>query len=160
MKSVGFNIPQWNPEVEMRFLGCLIYDCEHVMQMVDERGIALKENDFLKFANQALFEYMSNIFTREGTMGIELLIDELEEKKTMEAIGGKSYVEKVAKAVVNSDCALLYAEMIMLRSIGRQIENIGQDTCNLELCELTIKMSKLFDFSFLCLTSLDNWEQP
>src|SRR3989338_10691856 len=85
--SLG-KLPPQNIEAEQSLIGSLLIDKDAIIKVAD----LLSANDFYRDAHATLFETILELFEKKEAIDILSLTSRLEEKKKLEAIGGRSYL--------------------------------------------------------------------
>lgn len=116
-KELIEKMPPQNIEAEISFLGCLLIDKDAIIKVMD----ILTPNDFYKDANKIIFETVSELFVRHEPIDILSLSNRLEEKKLLEAVGGRSYLAELSNAVATSSHVVHYANIIQRKATLRRL---------------------------------------
>ncbi|MDD5749365.1 MAG: replicative DNA helicase [Patescibacteria group bacterium] len=116
-------IPPQNLEAESSLLGALLLDKEGIIKVSD----FLKADDFYKSANSLIYQAILDLFTKHEPADILSVGNRLNEKKQLEAIGGKTYLAQLTAMVPNSSHVENYAKIIRKKSTLRKLEKASAE---------------------------------
>ena len=91
--SIG-KIPPQNIEAEQSLLGCLLIDKDSLVKIAD----IIRADDFYKDAHRKIFETILELYEKREPIDLIGLGNRLEERGTLEKIGGKTYLTTLANA--------------------------------------------------------------
>ncbi len=115
-------VPQ-NLDAEMSLLGALLIDKEAIIRV----GDMVTPEDFYADKHREIFEAMSDLFRKHEPIDILSVTDRLEEKKQVEAIGGRAYLIQLANTVPTSSHVQNYARIVQKKATLRRLIHAAQD---------------------------------
>ena len=149
-KSPITKLPPQNLEAESSLLGCLLIDKDAVIKVVD----IIRPEDFYKDANGIIFSAMRELYIHHEPIDILTLTSKLEEKKQLEAIGGRTYLAELANSVATSSHIVYYANIVQRKATLRRLLTTAAEISELGYQEdeeiekiLDIAEQKLFGVS-------------
>jgi len=149
-KSPITKLPPQNMEAESSLLGCLLIDKDAVIKVVD----IIRPEDFYKDANGIIFSAMRELYIHHEPIDILTLTSKLEEKKQLEAIGGRTYLAELANSVATSSHIVYYANIVQRKATLRRLLTTAAEISELGYQEdeeiekiLDIAEQKLFGVS-------------
>ncbi len=101
-------IPPHNDEAEKSVLGAVLIDREVFFKVSEVIGSA----DFYKDAHKEIFEAMTELFRRSEPIDVVTLSECLKKRKSLEAVGGRSYIAELSTLVPTTANAVQYARII------------------------------------------------
>lgn len=110
--SPADRLPPQNIEAEQSVLGALLIDKEAIVKVAD----FLLPSDFYKEEHRKIYQAMLELYEEREPIDILSLTSRLEEKKQLEAVGGRSYFTSLAEAVPTSSHVVHYAKIIQKKS--------------------------------------------
>jgi replicative DNA helicase len=110
-------MPPQNLEAEQSFLGSLMIDKEAIIKVAD----LVYENDFYKEGHKILYETMKELFNRHEPIDILSLSNRLEEKKKLDAVGGRSYLAHLSNVTATASHVVHYANIIQRKATLRRL---------------------------------------
>ena len=116
-------IPPQNLEAESSLLGALLLDKDGIIKVSD----FLKADDFYKSANGLIYQAILDLFAKHEPADILSVGNRLNEKKQLEAIGGKTYLAQLTAMVPNSSHVENYGQIIRKKSTLRKLEKAAAD---------------------------------
>ncbi|MBR3296456.1 MAG: replicative DNA helicase [Firmicutes bacterium] len=114
-------IPPHNDEAEKSVLGAVLIDREVFFKVSEVIGSA----DFYKDAHKEIFEAMTELFRRSEPIDVVTLSECLKKRKSLEAVGGRSYIAELSTLVPTTANAVQYARIISEHSVRRQLISAG-----------------------------------
>ena len=111
------NTPPHNSEAEQAFLGALLIDKDAVLKIAD----IISPEDFYSDKHRLIFESMLDLYQQRDPIDVLSLSNRLTEKKTLENIGGKSYLITLANAVPTAANIVSYANIIQKKATLRRL---------------------------------------
>lgn len=133
MSSGMEKLPPQNLEAEESLLGCLLIDKDAFIKIVD----IVHDNDFYKEANTIIFRTMKDLYSRHEPIDIISLANRLNDRKQLEAIGGRTYLAKLSNLATTSAHIEHYANIVQqkatlrrLINAAREIQELGYDEEN------------------------------
>lgn len=114
--SLG-KLPPQNIEAEQSLIGALLIDKDAIIKVAD----MLSANDFYREAHATLFETILELFEKKEAIDILSLTSRLEEKKKLEAIGGRSYLVTLTNQTPSAAHVVSYAQIIQKKATLRRL---------------------------------------
>ncbi len=142
------NLPN-NLEAEQSVLGSMILSEEAIADIV---GVISKK-DFYHKAHEYIYEYILNVYDKNGKIDVILLIDILEVSGLLQKVGGEEYIELLVSKGTQYYNAKEYANIVKVHSIRRGLilgANKIIDTSNNETDEkqlISVAEKVVFDVS-------------
>lgn len=127
-------------EAEQSFLGSLMIDKEAIYKIAD----MVSENDFYKSAHGIIFACMKELYARHEPIDIISLTNRLEEKKQLDAVGGRSYLANISNLSATSSHVEHYAEIIQRKATLRRLISTAAEITQLGFHE-SEDIDKLLD---------------
>lgn len=119
-------LPPQNKEAEMCVLGSLMLDKDAFSHVID----ILKPDCFYKDQHRQIYEAMQELFEKREPIDVLSISNRLREKKTLDDVGGVSYLTSLVNAVPTASNIVHYAQIVhrkyVLRSIISASQEIGQ----------------------------------
>ena len=116
MEYLG-RIPPHNVEAEQSVLGSMILDKEAIISATE----MMRGEDFYKEAHREVYEAMLSLYNRDEPVDLVTLSEELTQRKTLDAIGGVSYLANLSSAVPTTTNVKYYAKIVEEKSILRRL---------------------------------------
>ncbi|MBS3995550.1 MAG: replicative DNA helicase [Alkaliphilus sp.] len=116
MEYLG-RIPPHNVEAEQSVLGSMILDKEAIINATE----IIRGEDFYKEAHREIYEAMLSLYNRDEPVDLVTLSEELSQRKTIDAIGGVSYLVNLSSSVPTTTNAKYYAKIVEEKSILRRL---------------------------------------
>ena len=110
-----------DPEAELHVLSSMMYDREAISTAQE---IIIGE-DFYNPSNQAIYETMMELFSRNVAVDAVTLGDKLTEKGILDQIGGRERIVQLAAAYYTSANIRHHAEIVAQKSLLRQLIKAG-----------------------------------
>ncbi len=110
-------MPPQNVEAEKSLLGSLMIDKNAIIKIVD----FLEPRDFYKNKHQDIYTATQELFERNETIDFLSLSSRLQEKKKLEAVGGKTYLTELVNTVPNALHVFDYAKIVQKKRILRDL---------------------------------------
>lgn len=120
-------IPPHNIEAEQSLLGALLIDKDAVNRTAD----ALTPADFYKTSHGMIFEAMLELYEKHEPIDLLSLGNRLDERKQLEAIGGRSYLIGLAQVVPTSSNVAHYARIIQKKATLRRLQTVAAEIADL-----------------------------
>ena len=114
--SIG-KIPPQNIEAEQSLLGCLLIDKDSLVKIAD----IIRADDFYKDAHREIFETILELYEKREPIDLIGLGNRLEERGTLEKIGGKTYLTTLANTVPTASHIVSYAQIVQRKSTLRRL---------------------------------------
>jgi replicative DNA helicase len=110
-------LPPQSLDAERAVLGSLLLDSN----MCDDVVPVLRPDDFYSEANQTLFRNMLAMHDSGKRIDTTLLVEELKQSGSLEAIGGVAYLAEVVHAVPVAAHAVYYAQIVRNKAVLRSL---------------------------------------
>ncbi len=120
-------LPPQNIEAEQSLLGSLLIDKDAMFKVAD---IVVPE-DFYKNTHAMVYEAMRELFSRHEPIDILSLSNLLDERKQLEAIGGRTYLIHLANTVPTSSHIVSYANIVGKKATLRRLITAASDIAEL-----------------------------
>lgn len=114
-------IPPQNVDAEISLLGSLLLDGEAINAVVD----TLHEEDFYKKEHKTIYGAIFSLFSSQKPIDLLSVANALKEQKTLEEIGGNSYLTNLVNSVPTSSNASYYAEIVRKKKILRDLISVS-----------------------------------
>ena len=114
--SIG-KIPPQNIEAEQSLLGCLLIDKDSLVKIAD----IIRADDFYKDAHREIFETILELYEKREPIDLISLGNRLEERNTLEKIGGKTYLTTLTNTVPTASHIVSYAQIVQRKSTLRRL---------------------------------------
>lgn len=111
-------------ELERGLLGCAILESEAVLPQLREAGI--EAADFYKATHRVIFRAICQLDKGPDPVDINLLINHLEDKRTLTKAGGRFYILDLLDKAPTTALVAGYARQIKEKSIRRQLIEDGE----------------------------------
>ena len=121
-----FTIPPHNIEAEQSVLGSLLLDST----IVPEITPILQPKDFYKESHKEIYESILEIYDKNEPIDLINLMDRLSIRKTLDQIGGITYLTYLTGSVPTIHNAKIYAKIVQEKSIRREMIKITYDIQN------------------------------
>ena len=106
-------IPPQNLDAEMSLLGAILID-EDAITAVSDLLIA---DDFYEERNKLIYDHMIRLYDSHRPIDLLTVSDSLRKSKSLDSIGGTSYLTELANFVPSSANSKHYAEIIAHKAI-------------------------------------------
>lgn len=107
----------------MSVLGCLLLDRDAIVKVGDK----LKPDDFYDHRHKLVYERIQSLFTRNVSVDILTLTNDLTEQKQLEQVGGASYLTQLVNAVPSAANVVHYATIVRRKgALRRLISTAGE----------------------------------
>lgn len=131
MPTLSERIPPQNIEAEQSLLGALLIDRDAIIKIAD----AVTAEDFYKDAHRAIFEAMTHLFQEREPIDLLSLGNRLEEKKQLEAVGGRTYLIELSNIVPTSANVIHYGNIVQKKATLRRLQRAAAEITNLSFEE-------------------------
>jgi replicative DNA helicase len=125
--SNELRLPPQNVEAEQSLLGSILINKDALIQVGD---IVIAE-DFYTEKHQKIYEAMINLYEKREPIDVLTVSNRLEEKKQLEAVGGRSYIVTLSNAVPTASHALQYAKIVSKKATLRNLINVANQITTL-----------------------------
>ncbi|MEK9181027.1 MAG: replicative DNA helicase [Patescibacteria group bacterium] len=116
-------VPPQNLEAEQSVLGSLMLDREAVIKIAD----TLAPEDFYDSRHGMIYAAMLSLYEDNSSIDILTVTNILEERKTLEAVGGASYLTQVVNAVPSAVNVEHYATIVRRKGTLRKLINASNE---------------------------------
>jgi len=117
MPSSPDRLPPQSIEAEQSVLGSLLIDKEAVTKVAD----FLRPPDFYRDVHGMAYEAMLELYERKEPIDLLSLANRLEEKKQLDAVGGRSYLSSLANMVPTASHVVHYGQIVQRKSTLRRL---------------------------------------
>lgn len=124
-------VPPQNLEAEASILGALLIDKEAIIKVAD----VLRSDDFYKDGHGLIYQAILDLFEKHEPIDILSMANRLNEKKQLEAVGGKSYLAELTASVPNASHVLNYANIIRKKATLRKLEQAASEISEFSFSE-------------------------
>lgn len=111
-------VPPHNLEAEQSLLSCILIDKDAITKIID----ILSEEDFYKDYHKIIFKAMKELYNKHEAIDILTLTNRLEAKKSLETIGGRTYLAHLSNFVTTSSNVENYAKIIQQKATLRRLQ--------------------------------------
>jgi len=122
-KDTISKLPPQNLEAEIALLGALMIDKDAIIKIAD----IVNEEDFYKESHGKIYAAMRELFSRSEPIDILSLSNRLDEKKQLEATGGRSYLAKLSASVATASHIVNYANIIQRKATLRRLLRVAAE---------------------------------
>jgi len=116
MKQPG-RIPPHNDEAERSVLGSILQDKDVFFEVSE----FVKETDFYSDAHKEIFSAMQELYVRSEPVDIITVGEALQRRKSLEAVGGRSYIASLSGSVPTTANAAQYAKIVADKAVLRSL---------------------------------------
>jgi len=124
-------IPPQNIEAEQSVLGCLMLDKNAIIRVAD----LLRPGDFYRQIHNIIFDVMIELYEKGEPIDFLSLNNRLEEKRTLEDIGGPAYLTSLINMVPTAAHILHYAKIVHRKKVLRDLIEASQEITRLGYSE-------------------------
>ncbi len=110
-------LPPQNLEAENFILGALLIDPNVIIKI----GDTVNPEDFYKDAHGQIYAAMRELYSKREPIDILSLTSKLEEKGTLESVGGRAYIANLANSVGTATNVSYYAELVQRKATLRRL---------------------------------------
>lgn len=125
--EITARVPPQNLEAEQSLLGALLLDKEAMIKVGDK----VQADDFYKEAHRIIFIAISELFTNREPIDILSLANKLEEKKQLDAVGGRSYLVSLSNIVPTAAHVEHYAGIVAKKATLRRLVDAASNITSL-----------------------------
>ncbi len=133
--------PPQNLEAEMSLLGAILIDKDSMLKIAD----AIEADDFYKPAHGEIYRAIIDLYSKSEPLDVLTLTNRLEERGSLERIGGRSYLISMASAVPTSAHIKHYADIIVRKSTLRKLIGAAHEITRLGYTEDSEEIDALLD---------------
>ena len=127
-RSVAHNL-----EAEQSALGCILYDADAAADILPE----LRPEDFYAESHRLIFEAMQEVYNRNQPVDMVTLTDAMEQKGTLSAAGGLTYLSSIATSVPSAANFRYYVDIVNRDSVLRRLERAASDIAEMVHTNIT-----------------------
>lgn len=114
-------VPPQNLEAESSLLGALLIDRDAIIKVSD----VVHAEDFYRDSHRRIFATMLELFERREPIDLLNLSNRLEEKKSLEAVGGRTYLTSLANLVPTASHVIAYATIVQRKATLRRLLTVS-----------------------------------
>ncbi|MFB6225806.1 MAG: replicative DNA helicase [Candidatus Paceibacteria bacterium] len=134
-------VPPHNIEAEMSLLGSILIEEDSIYKIGDE----IQTEDFYKQKHKTIYKAMMDLFSNNEQIDVLTLGNRLEEKDSLEQIGGKSYLTELSNTVPTAAHIEEYANIVQKKSIIRELLESAHEISKLGYDEESQDLDELLD---------------
>jgi len=116
-------VPPHNIEAEQAVLGCMLLDSD-VIPTVTE---LIRSSDFYREDHREICEAIIDIVEKAGPVDIITVAEQLQQRGTLEKVGGIDYLASITSAVPTTANARHYAKIVEEKSLLRKLIKASQE---------------------------------
>lgn len=117
MNMHGAFVPPNNLDAEQSVLGCMLMDEQAASVSIGR----LSDDDFYSFANKEIFKCMKELNLSGKPLDVITVTDSLEDKGSLEGVGGVTYITSLSRYVPSSAHINHYIDIVFEKSILRRM---------------------------------------
>lgn len=110
-------VPPHSLEAEMSTLGALLIDKDAIIKISD----FLKAEDFYHDSHKIIYQGINDLYDKRSPIDLVMLTNILEDRGELKAIGGASYLARLANEVPTASHLFQYATIVKEKSILRKL---------------------------------------
>lgn len=134
-------IPPQNLEAERSLLGSILIDKDAMMNVMD----IISGDDFYQNSHRIIFESMAELYGKNQPVDVLTVTNKLDEKKQLEAVGGRTYVVSLSNTVPTASHVEHYATIVERKSTLRKLLGAAEQITKLGYQEDADDVSNLID---------------
>lgn len=127
IQKITGKMPPQSIEAEEAVLGALLVNPNSITRIVE----TLRPQHFYKPAHREIFEAILELFNKNEPVDIVTVSEHLRDKDKLDKVGGRSYINDLALAVVTTANIEYYAKIIADKSLLRELINAGSEIASL-----------------------------
>lgn len=127
LNNKGVRVPPHSQEAEMALLGSIMLRPDVIYEVMD----LVTPISFYFEKHKIIFESMLELFGKHTPIDLLSLSSRLKEKDLLERVGGATYLTELSSSVPSSANAKHYAEIVMKKSIMRELIRASEDLSHL-----------------------------
>ena len=124
-------MPPQNIDAEKSLLSCILIDKDAIAKVVD----VILENDFYQDSHIVIYKTMRDLYAKGEAIDILTLSNRLEEKKSLEKIGGRTYLAHLSTFVTTTSNIEHYAKIIQHKATLRRLQRVATEISELSYDE-------------------------
>lgn len=109
-------------EVEQNILGAMLINTESCLSVINSN---IKATDFYRSYNQLIFKTIINVFKKQNSVDVVLLLEELKRENLIEKANSISYVTNLIDQCVSTANLESYIELLKEYSLKRKFLSLG-----------------------------------
>ena len=130
-KEYAGKVPPQNLDAEKSLLGAILID-EEVLADASEH---VNAKDFYDKRHAIIYEAIMSLYEKHRPVDLLTLTDELKKTKSLETIGGSTYLTELTNYVPTTAHAEAYAELISQKAVRRRLIKAGSEIAELSFDE-------------------------
>ena len=135
-------IPPHNDEAERSVLGAILLDKEVFFDVSE----ILSAEDFYSGAHKEIFTSMVDLHEKNEPIDAVTVSDNLKRRKSLEAVGGRSYIAMLSNAVPTTANASQYAKIVKEKAMLRRLISTAGDIVEKGFSE-RLEFDKVLDYA-------------
>ena len=124
-------IPPHSLEAEESLLGALLIDKDAIIKIAD----TVMPEDFYQDSHQIIYNTIKELYSNQEPIDVITLASRLEDKKKLEAVGGRSYLAQLSNAVATSGNINNYASIIQRKATLRRLQQAAAEISTMSFNE-------------------------
>jgi len=121
MSQISNAIPPNNKEAEQSILGSILIDKDAIIKIVD----LIEPTDFYHDTHRLIYEAMLDLYSRHDPIDLLTLANLLEERKTLDSLGGPAYLAELTSSVPTATHVFKYGQIVKNKSTLRKMIKVG-----------------------------------
>lgn len=122
-------VPPHDLEAEQAVIGSMLTDKDAVSSSIE----VLKEEDFYRGDNRAIFAAMVNLYSRAEPIDLITVKSELESMGKFEQVGGLEYLAELPEKVPTTANAIKYIKIVEEKSVLRRLIKTANEIIELRI---------------------------
>lgn len=135
-------IPPHNDEAERSVLGAVLLEKEVFFEISEIVGA----DDFYSGAHKEIYLSMLDLYERDEPIDAVTVSDSLKKRKSLEAVGGRSYIAMLSNAVPTTANASQYAKIVREKAMLRRLISTASDIVEKSYSE-NLESEKVLDYA-------------
>ena len=131
--QTAVRLPPQSPEAEVSVLGSLMLDKDAIIKVAD----VVSPEDFYDNRNRLIYEAMQELFSKSVPIDILTVTNALEGKKSLDKVGGGSYLTELINSVPSAANVVHYAFIVRKKGTLRRLITTASEINNLAYDEET-----------------------
>lgn len=116
-------LPPQAPDLEEAVLGAVMLEKGAISSVAE----VLKPHSFYKEAHKLIYEAMLDLFSRHDPIDMLTVTEELRRKKSLDEVGGPSYIAHLTSRVASSAHAGFHSRIVQQKYIQRELIRVSSD---------------------------------
>ncbi|PIZ01117.1 replicative DNA helicase [bacterium (Candidatus Howlettbacteria) CG_4_10_14_0_8_um_filter_40_9] len=116
-------IPPQNLEAEVSVLGSILLDKDAILKVAD----MIRPDDFYKNSHGVIFKAMLELYEKGDPIDLVTLSNKLEAEKSMDKVGGASYLASLANSVPSAAHVVNYSKIVSDKSVLSRLIGAAND---------------------------------